>query len=272
MGRGASKAGGGGGTGQQQQQQRPDFPEAFAPGKDFEAVGGVDHDARTVSRMTQQEWDDYTAQFGNDLSYSDEAKLMKDWDPSTNQLYGYIRTTNSMALNKQFYDNQGKTPDEIFNKNTKQGRKDLETVNTLDKAISSHKTPSDGTYYRFCNPKSLQRSYGLSDAQLQMVLQAPNMSQAQLSQLNKALSGSKASSPGYTSVSANRSLNAFKNPTKKQSTGYSIERRIAVKKGTNGYAAKRNAQESEVIFGRNFGVNFSHITVEGNHIVIHEYH
>ena len=270
MGRGARKSGGGAGGKQQQPVQ--EFPEAFAPGKDFEAIGGVDHDMRTVSRMTQQEWDQYTAKFGADLPYSEEQKLMKDWDPRTNQLYGYIRTTNSMALNKQFYDNQGKTPDQIFNKRTKQGRKDLETVNALDSAINSHVTPSDGMYYRFCNPKSLQRSYGLSDAQMQMVLNAPNMNSQQLAQLNKALGGSKASSPGYTSVSANRSLNSFKNPTKKQSQGYSIERRISVKKGTNGYAPKRNAQESEVIFGRNFGVNFSHVTVEGNHIVIHEYH
>lgn len=123
-----------------------------------------------------------------------------------------------------------------------------------------------------CNPASLQKSYGLSNADMNTILQAPNMTAAQLGKLNKQLKGSKASSPGYTSVSANRSLNAFKNPSAKQSTGYIIERRIGVKKGTNAFAPKRNAQESEVVFGRNFGVNFSHITVEGNHIVIHEYH
>jgi hypothetical protein len=269
MGRGTSK-GGGAGAGGGMLQQGQEFPEAFAPGKDFEAVGGVDHDMRTVSRMTQQEWDQYVAQFGSDIPYSEEQKLMKDWDGSN--VYGYIRTTNSMALNKQFYDNDGKTPDQIFNKRTKQGRKDMETVDALDSAINTHQTPADGMYYRFCTAKSLQRSYGLSDAQAQQVMQAASMSPAQLAQLNKALSGSKASSPGYTSVSANRSLNAFKNPTKSQSKGYTIERRISVRKGTNAFAAKRNAQESEVIFGRNFGVNFSHITVEGNHIVVHEYH
>lgn len=268
MGTGSSGLKGGGGA---TVQQRQEFPEAFAPGKDFEAVGGVDHVARRVSRMTQAEWDAYASRFGADLSASDEAKLYKEWDSRNNQLYGYFRTTNAMALNKQFYDNTGKTPDQIFNKRTKQGRKDMETVDALDRAINSHKTPTDGTYYRFCNPDSLQRSYGLSDAQMKLVMQAPNMTPSQLSQLNAALQGSRASSPGYTSVSANRSLNAFSDPSAKQSKGYTIERRIGVKAGTNAYAPKRNAQESEVVFGRNFGVNFSHITVEGNHIVIHEY-
>lgn len=264
MGRGSSKAAGNrvGGTSAQE------FPEAFAPGKDFEAVGGVNHDIRTVSRTTQAEWDAYASKFGADISSADEAKLMKDWD-GTN-LYGYFRTTNSMALNAQFYNNAGKTPDQIFNKRTKQGRRDLETVQALDNAINTHTTPADGTYYRFCNPSSLQRSYGLSNAQMNLVMQAPNMTPSQLSSLNKALRGSKSSSPGYTSVSANRSLNAFKNPTAKQSKGYIIERRISVKAGTNAFAPKKNAQESEVVFGRNFGVTFSRVAVEGNHIVIYE--
>lgn len=269
MGRGISKAGGGGGS---QTQQRKEFQEAFAPGKDFEAVGGVDHDARTVSRMTQAEWEDYVAQFGDDLSQSEYDKLMKQWDWQTDQLYGYFRTTNSMALNSQFSKNPGKTPDQIFDKNTKQGAKDLETIDALDRAISSHATPADGLYYRFCNQKSLQRSYGLSDAQINLIMQAPNMNPSQLAQLNRAMSGSKCSNAGYTSVSANRSLNAFKNPSAKQSQGYIIERRISIKKGTKAFAPRTNAQESEVVFGRNFGANFSHISVEGNHIVIHEYH
>lgn len=269
MGRGSSKVGGGGGGAATATQNIVEFPEAFMPGKDYEAVGGVDHDLRTVSRMTQQEWNDYVDKFGADISYADEAKLYKDWD-GTN-LYGYFRTTNAMALNAQFNQNPGKTPDQIFNKRTKQGRKDLETVDALDKAIASHTTPNDGTYYRFCNSASLQRSYGLSNADMSLILSAPNMSKSQLASLNSALRGSKSTSAGYTSVSANRSLNAFKNPTKKQSPNYIIERRISVKKGTNAFAPKKNAQESEVVFGRNFGVNFSHITVEGNHIVIHEY-
>lgn len=269
MGRGSSKVGGGGGSAAAAKPQRQEFPEAFAPGKNFEAVGGVNHDTRRVSNMTQQEWNAYASKFGADISGSDESKLYKEWDGKN--LYGYFRTTNAMALNAQFYQNTGKTPDQIFNKRTKQGRKDLETVDALDRAIKSHTTPTDGTYYRFCNPASLQRSYGLSDSQMNLVLQAPNMSKSQLSQLNSALKGSRSSSAGYTSVSANRSLNAFSNPTKKQSMNYVIERRMSVKKGTNAYAPKKNAQESEVVFGRNFGVNFSHITVEGNHIVVHEY-
>ena len=270
MGRGSSKAAGGGAGGMMQQQQVQEFPEAFAPGKDFEAVGGVDHTYRTVSNMTQQEWDDYASKYGADISSSDEYNLMKDWDGVN--LYGYIRTTNAMELNKQFNQNPGKTPDEIFNSRTKQGKRDLATVDALDRAINSHSTPTDGSYYRFCNPASLQRSYGLSNAQLNMILQAPNMSKSQLATLNASMRGYRASSHGYTSVSANRSLNAFKDPSAKQSKGYTIERRISVKKGTKAYAPKRNAQESEVIFGRNFNVNFSHISVEGNHIIVHEYH
>lgn len=263
MGSGSSKVGSG----------RPSsFPEAFAPGKDFVAVGGANHQSRTVSRTTQAEWGAYASQFGKDLPSSEEAKLYKEWDSRTGNLYGYFRTTNAMALNAQFYQNPGKTPDEIFSKRTKQGKKDLETVKALDDAINTHTTPSDGTYYRFCNPDSLKRSYGLSDSDMQMIMQAPKMSQAQLDTLSGALKGSKSSNAGYTSVSANRSLNAFSDPNAKQSKGYTIERRISVKKGTNAYAPKKNAQESEVVFGRGFDTKLSHITVEGDHIVIHETH
>ena len=270
MAKGASKIGGGGSAPQAQATPVQDFPEAFAPGKDYEAVGGVDHTARTVSRTTQREWDQYASQFGADISSADERSLYKQWD-GTN-LYGYFRTTNAMELNKQFYTNPGKTPDQIFSKRTKQGKEDAKTVDAMDRAINSHTTPSDGTYYRFCNPDSLARSYGFSQADMNVILQAPNMSKSQLAALNKQLRGSKASSPGYTSTSANRSLNAFSNPNAKQSKGYVIERRVSVKKGTHAYAPKRNAQESEVVFGRNFGVNLSGISVEGNHIIIHEYH
>lgn len=86
--------------------------------------------------------------------------------------------------------------------------------------------------------------------------QYAKMTPAQLATLNKALQGSKSVNPGYTSVSANRSLNAFSNPSASQSKGYVIERRMGVKAGTPAYAAKRNAQESEVIFGRGFGSSF----------------
>ena len=176
-----------------------------------------------------------------------------------------------MELNKQLYQNPDKTPDQIFNTKTKQGQEDMKTVSTLDKMISTHTTPSDGTYYRFCNPASLQRAYGFSDAEMKLIMDAPNMTPSELSTLNSHLRGSKSSSAGYTSVSANRSLNAFKNPSAKQSMGYTVERRMGVKQGTNAFATKGNAQESEVVFGRNFDLNFSHLTVEGNHIVIHEY-
>lgn len=223
MGRGSSGAAGGGGGGTTAVQQQQEFQEAFAPGKDFEAVGGVDHVQRTVSRMTQQEWEQYASDYGADISSADEQSIMKDWDG--NGLYGYVRTTNAMALNAAFYNNPGKAPDQIFSARTKQGRRDRQTVDALDRAIASHTTPNDGLYYRFCSPKSLQRSYGLTDSEMNLVLQAPKMNSSQLAKLNSALRGTRSSSAGYTSMSANRSLNAFKNPTAKQSNGYIIERR-----------------------------------------------
>lgn len=139
MGSGSSGVGGGGGSKATAPATTPkDFKEAFAPGKDFVAVGGANHDTRSVSRMTQAEWDAYASQFGSDPSSSDVDSMMKTWDPRYDNLYGYFRTTNSMALNKKFYENVGKSPDEIFKggkdaKSRKQNQKDLETVNTLDK-------------------------------------------------------------------------------------------------------------------------------------------
>ena len=66
-------------------------------------------------------------------------------------------------------------------------------------------------------------------------------------------------------------MNAFSNPNAKQSKGFILERKINVPKGTNAYAVKKNAQESEVIFGRNMKAKLSHISVSNDgHIVFHE--
>lgn len=265
MGRGSSGAvsGGGGGAGGGAQ----DFPEAFAPGKDFQAVGGVDHNARTVSRTTQREWDQFSAPYQTGVTQADEDAIMRDWSPR-NGLTGYVRTQNSFAINKVLYDpaNDGKSVDQMFSKQS-----DRKTVKTMDKLIDSHTTQSDGSYTRFCGSNALQSTYGLTDTQMQTLMQAPGMNKRQIGQLSKAMSGSKGFNPAYTSTSANRTLNAFSNPSAPQSKGFIFERKISVKAGTKAFAPRKNAQESEVIFGRRAQTKITGISVANDgHIVIHE--
>ncbi len=273
MGRGSSKAGGGGGGGAAKKQPPRDMDEAFAPGVDFEASGDVNHDSRWASSNLQRQWDAYADQFGPDPSYTDENLMFKDWDPATDSLYGYFRTTNSFKINEALYDpkNAGKTDSEIFTRKDRRGNlRDLQTVQALDRAINSHKTPSDGAYTRFCGSDALQATFGLTNAQMKMLTKAPSMSADELAQLNLNLSGSKSYNKAYTSFSANRSANAFSNPGKKQSRGFMFERRVSIPKGTKAYAPKRNAQESEVLFGRKMETRLTHVTVEKGHIVLHE--
>lgn len=270
MGRGRSglgkkSGGGGGGT-------VKDFPEAFAPGKDFQAVGGVNHAARTVSRMTQSEWDQYAGSMFSKVSAADENKIMRQWSSSPNAngdyVTGYVRTRNSFAINEAFYDpnNAGKSINQIFSR-----KADRDTVKALDKAINNHATPADASYTRFSSPAGIQGALGLSNAQMQMLSQAGSMNASQLRQLNRALNGTISSSASYTSVSANRSLNAFSNPNAKQSKGFIYERKISIPKGTKAYAPHRNAQESEVIFGRGMSTKVTGVSVASDgHIVIHE--
>ena len=271
MGRGSSKAGGGGGTTFKPLQD--DFPEAFADGVNFEASGDVDHNYRTTSRSLQRQWDQFTQSYQSGITAADEAAMMKDWDSRTGNLYGYVRTTNSFEINKALYKAQdGMTDDQIFTRTDRYGvKRDLQTVQTMDKAINNHVTQADASYTRFTSPNSVQRTYGLSDAEMNLIKQAGSMDSAQLAQLNKALSGKTSFSKAYTSTSANRSMNAFSNPNAKQSKGYIIERKLNVPKGTKAYAVQKNAQESEVIFGRNMKTKLSHVTVGSDgHIVFHE--
>lgn len=266
MGRGSSGIGGGGGGSGGAAVN--DFPEAFAPGKDFQAVRGVDHNARTVSRTTQSEWDKYSAPMNANVSSTDEAAIMRDYDPRKGGLTGYVRTQNSFAINKALYDpaNAGKTDAQIFKR-----KADRDTVKALDKAINSHATPDDGAYARFGSSGSIQATFGLSNAQMQLIQQAPNMTPSQLKQLNRALSGSVSYSKAYTSTSANRSLNAFSNPNAPQSRGFVFERKINVPKGTKAFAPRKNAQESEVIFGRGLQTKLTGVSVSSDgHIVLHE--
>lgn len=267
MGRGSSGAGSGGGGGAVGGAQ--DFPEAFAPGKDFQAVGGVDHNARTVSRTTQREWDQFSAPYQTGVTQADEDAIMRDWSPR-NGLTGYVRTQNAFAINQTLYDpaNDGKSVDQMFNRAA-----DRKTVKTLDKLIDNHATQADGSYTRFCSASALQATYGLSDSQMQLLMQAPNMNSRQLAQLSKAMSGSKGYSAAYTSTSANRTLNAFSNPSAPQSSGYIFERKISAKSGTKAYSPRKNAQESETIFGRGMMSSMTGVSVSSDgHIVIHEFH
>ena len=273
MGTGSSKLGGGGGAKRTKKSTQPqDFPEAFAPGKDFQAVNGVDHAARTVSRTTQGEWDQYSASMNANVSAADEKAIMRDFTTTPNSkgayVNGYVRTQNSFAINEAFYDpkNDGKSINQIFSRPS-----DRKTVKALDKAINNHVTPADASYTRFSSPGGIQGAFGLSNAQMQMLSQAGSMTPSQLAQLNKALSGSGSFSKSYTSTSANRSLNAFSNPNAKQSKGFIFERKINIPKGTNAFAPRKNAQESEVIFGRNMKTKLTGISVGSDgHIVLHE--
>lgn len=262
MGRGRSGAGGGSGGGGA---GANDFQEAFAPGKDFQAVGGVDHVARTVSRTTQGEWDKYSASMNAGVSAADEAAIMT---AGYGTLRGYVRSSNSFAINAALYDpnNAGKTDAQIFKR-----KADRDTVKALDKAINNHATPSDGAYTRFSSPGGIQGAFGFSNADMQLIQQARNMTPKQLAALNKQLKGSTSFSMSYTSTSANRSLNAFSNPNAKQSKGFIFERKLNVPKGTKAFAPRKNAQESEVIFGRRMQTRLTGISISSDgHIVLHE--
>ena len=271
MGRGSSGAVGGGGSGGGGNQPQ-DFPEAFAPGKDFQAVGGVDHNARTVSRTTQREWDQFSAPYQTGVTSADDADIMRDFSMTPNAdgayVQGYVRTQNSFAINKILYNpaNDGKTPDQMFKRQS-----DVDTVKTMDKLINNHSTQADASYTRFCSPGAVQATFGLSDSQMKTISGARSMNSKQLAQLNRSLRGSESYSAAFTSTSANRSLNAFSNPNAKQSKGFVFERKISVKAGTKAYAPRKNAQESEVIFGRGMQTKLTGVSVASDgHIVLHE--
>lgn len=250
------------------------WQEAFQPGVDFQKSGDVDHRTRSVTYNLQRQWDQFAQSYQSGLNNADQDALMKDFDPRTGDVYGYVRTTNSFAINKLLYDpnNDGKTDRQIFTRKDRRGRlRDLKTVQTLDRAIDSHSTAANGIYTRFCSPAAMQATFGLSDAQMAKLQSAGTMSLAQLRALNRAFNGKTSFSKAYTSTSANRSMNAFSNPNAKQSEGFVFERKLYMPQGTKAYASQRNAQESEVIFGRRLQTRVMSITVSSDgHIVFHE--
>lgn len=248
----------------------PDWKEAFDPGVDYETSGDVNHLSRTVSSALQRRWDAFSAPYQSGMTVADDGVMYKDWDPRTGNVYGYFRTLNAMAINRALWKNPGKTLQQTFNDPNRVNSKDVKTVQTLDRAVKTHKTQSDAYYLRFCTKDSVQRAFGFSDAKMKEISGARFMDASQLAALNQSLVGSKSFSRGYTSTSANRSMNAFKNPRASQSQDYYYERRLYAPAGTNAYAPRRNAQESEVLFGRNLRTKFLGVTVENGHTVIHE--
>ena len=252
----------------------PDWKEAFSDGWDYQRSRDVNHVTRTVTQKLQQRWDAFTQDYQTGVTQQDIANLMKDFDYRNGNLYGYVRTTNSFEINKALYDpaNANKTDAQIFTRRDRQGKaRDLQTVQTLDKLINSHSTAQNATYTRFSSPAAIKALYGFDDRQMAMLQNARNMSPAELTKLNRALAGKMSYSAAYTSTSANRSMNAFGNLNANHSRGMIFERKMYMPGGTKAYAVQRNAQESEVIFGRHVNANLMKITVAPDgHIVLHE--
>lgn len=240
--------------------------EAFDPGIDYESSGDVDHSARSVSRYLQRRWDDFAH---GDVSARDRESLDKDWERvpgGGTTTYGYIRTFNSYRINQALYnpENAGKTDEEIFTRKDNAGRlRDLMTVRALDKAINGHKTSMDGTYSRYTDATSIMATFGFTPEQVELIARAGMMTSRELKKLNKNVLGRSGYSRAYTSASANRSMNAFKDKN-------IWERRLYVPEGTNAYIPSHNAQESETIFGRHLNTKIIGISVENGKIVIHE--
>ena len=156
-------------------------------------------------------------------------------------------------------------------KETDERPEDVRTLQALDRAIGNHVTPADASYTRFCSEGAIAGAFGFDSNQMAMLKNAGNMTPSQLQQLSNTLSGTISFSNSYTSTSANRSLNAFKNPNNSQSRGFIFERKINVPQGTHAYAPRGNAQESEVIFGRKMSTQFMGLSIASDgHIVIHE--
>lgn len=149
--------------------------------------------------------------------------------------------------------------------------RDLNTVRTMDKLINNHSTRSNAIYTRFADKGAIQSMYGLSDKQLNALLNAKNMNATQLGALNRVMANKTGYSRSYTSTSANRSMNAFSDLRAHRSANLVFERKLYVPSGTKAYAPQMNAQESEVIFGRNANTRLMKITVAADgHIVLHE--
>lgn len=242
------------------------WQEAFEPGRDYVASGDVDHESRSVSYSLRSEWRGYA---DDDVSSRDREALDKDCEYVSGKgvvTYGYVRTFNSFKINEALYnpENAGKTDEEIFTRRDNAGRlRDLETVRTLDRMIDTHATKNDGTYSRYTSAESIKSTFGFTDEQMNLIAKAGIMDSANLKKLGRILSGRTGYSRAYTSTSANRSMNAFRDKNM-------WERRLYVREGTKAYQPANNAQESETIFGRHMNTRIIGLSVEGGKIVIHE--
>ena len=252
MAKGASKVGNG-------------FEQAFSPTVDYQKTGDVDHNTRYVSDKLNQDWNEFTKDYQVGVTDADNQAIAGQYDPKTKEWTGYISSPNSYKINKALYENDGKSDEQIFNS------RDLNTVKTLDRLIDNHVTPKDGSYTRYCTIASIKSTYGLTDAQANILQNAGSLDKTGLNMLNQAMKGTISSSKSYTSVSANRSANAFGDISNNRSKGYIIERSISVPKGVKSFAPKQQAQESEVIFGRGMRTKLTKVTIsKDGHIVLHE--
>lgn len=222
------------------------------------------HNGMKDHEEIKRDWEDFSDTFGQNVSDSDLDKIMGKF--TSDGSVGYVRTANSFNINQKLYDekNANKTDEEIFTRTGKKGDKvDLETVRSLDRAIASGRTPSNAVYTRFVRYDAVQATYKFNDDQMRLLKNADIMSDSELRTLNDSMRGKVAYSRSYTSASGNRSLNVFQ--------GKPVERKLYIPKGTNAFAARKNSEESEVVFGRNMNTELIGITIsKQGHVVLHE--
>lgn len=213
----------------------------------------------------RDDWGGFVRRFGDDVSDEDMKLLDRYWDSEGG--FGYIQTGNSFEINEALYKpgNENKSIEELFTRQDSKGvLRDLETVKTLDRAISTHKTPENAVYTRMAGSSAIKSIFGFTSEQMNVLKDANFLSDSQLKQLSSVFKGRTSASRSFTSTSANANLNVFK--------GKKFERRLYVPKGTNAMAARSNRDESEVIFGR--GVQTELIGIGVNKktgaIILHE--
>lgn len=188
-----------------------------------------------------EDWDEFENSFGPKLSMTDAVSLGN-----------YVGTSQSFKLNEKLYTNK---EDSLTDK-------ERNTMETLDRVISTHKTPRDGVFTRYVGSNAIQDTLGLSNAQMADLLDAGSMDSKELALLNKALKGTISKSASYTSTSATKE-HMF-------SGWHSFRREISIPKGTPAFACNR--KEHETIFGRNMKTVLDHVGYDkqSHHVVLYE--
>lgn len=245
------------------------WQDAFAPGQNFGDPSTMQRWQTPTTPQQRAAFTNWARQQGTSATYQEELQVYKRDNPSApfdpDKAYGYIKTKNSMKINAVLYDpkNAGKTVDQMKGFRRPDDRK---TVKTLDSMIAKNTIKQDALFTRYLNPyvdpkhgnyslnDTLQKTYGLTAQQAQMLLSAPKMNKAQLSQLSKSMAGIVGRNPAFSSTSANRTMNVFQN--------FPIMEEIKVKAGTNAFICGNNPKESEVIFGRGMTTKITGVRVE----------